>query len=44
MLGLIVDAANIPTAFLVTALVPATGAVLTGYAALRTAGEVDQTS
>ena len=35
VLGLIVGAASIPTAFLVTALVPATGAVLTAVAARR---------
>ena len=35
VLGLIVDAASIPTAFLLAALIPATGAVLTANAALR---------
>jgi MFS family permease len=35
MLGLIVDAANIPTAFLLGALIPAVGAVVTAYAALN---------
>ena len=35
VLGLIVGAASIPTAFLVTALIPATGAVLTAVAARR---------
>jgi len=35
VLGLIVDAGSIPTAFLLTALIPATGAVLTGFAARR---------
>ena len=36
VLGLIVGAASIPTAFLVAALIPATGAVLTAFAAFRT--------
>jgi predicted MFS family arabinose efflux permease len=35
VLGLIVDAASIPSAFLLVALVPATGAVLTALAARR---------
>ena len=35
VLGLIVDAANIPIAFVFAALIPATGAVLTANAALR---------
>jgi len=38
VLGLIVDAASIPAAFLATALIPATGAILTAYAAFRTRG------
>lgn len=37
VLGLIVDAASIPTAFLLAALIPATGAILTAFAALRAA-------
>jgi len=35
VLSLIVDAASIPTAFLLGALIPAVGAVFTGFAALR---------
>ena len=35
LLGLIVDAASIPTAFLAVAIVPAVGAVLTAFAAVR---------
>ena len=35
LLGLIVDAASIPTAYLVTAVVPATGAIFTAIAATR---------
>lgn len=35
VLGLIVAAADIPTAFLVAALIPASGAIVTAFAALR---------
>ena len=35
LLGLIVDAASIPTAFLLAALIPAIGAIVTAFVALR---------
>jgi MFS family permease len=38
VLGLIVDAASIPTAFLLAALIPAIGAVVTAFVALRQSG------